>query len=146
MAYISRRYRAGGNHHRHQASPLMIFVAFGALAFVLAANPACGNQPPVNSGIEGDVSLGPISPVSRPGEVNSRPFAAEVIVRRASDNHIAAEFRSADDGTFRVELPPGRYLVEPQQGDPLPIASPQEVTVVAGRFTQIHVDYDSGIR
>ena len=91
-------------------------------------------------------SRGPISPVSRPGEVNSRPFAADIIIRRASDNYVAAEVRSAEDGTFRVELPPGRYLVEPQPGDPLPIAPAQEVTVVEGRFAQIEVDYDSGIR
>jgi hypothetical protein len=121
-------------------------MTFGVLALVLAANPACGKQPPVNSGIEGEVSVGPISPVSRPGEVNSRPFAADIIVRRATDNHVAVEFRSAEDGTFRVELPPGTYLVEPQKGNPLPIASSQEVRVVAGRFTRIHVDYDSGIR
>ena len=124
----------------------MIFIAFGALALVLAADPACGNQAPLDSGIEGEVSLGPISPVSRPGEVNSRPFAADITIRRVSDNHVAAEVRSAEDGTFRVELPPGQYLVEPHQGDPLPIAPPQEVTVVEGRFAQIQVDYDSGIR
>jgi hypothetical protein len=65
---------------------------------------------------------------------------------RLSDGEKIARVASADDGYFRVLLAPGRYLVEPEQGQPFPTAPSQEVTVEAGRFTRIQVGYDSGIR
>jgi hypothetical protein len=47
---------------------------------------------------------------------------------------------------FRVLLTPGVHLLEPRNGDPLPIARPQTFTVIKGQFTELRVDYDSGIR
>jgi inhibitor of cysteine peptidase len=98
------------------------------------------------SGIEGEVWIGPISPVSKPGEPNSRPYSAVIGVRRISEGRIVAEVTSDAEGRFRIALVPGTYLLEPQQGRPLPRASTQEVTVVAGQFTHVRIDYDSGIR
>jgi len=107
---------------------------------------ACKPETPPDSGIEGLVSIGPVSPVSQPGEPDSRPYSAELSIIRLSDGEEIARVTSADDGRFRVPLAPGRCLVEPQQGQPFPTAPSQEVTVDAGRFTRIQVDYDSGIR
>jgi hypothetical protein len=125
---------------------MMIRLTLCAIGLVLLVNLACSTQPPPNSGIEGQVTIGPVSPVSQPGVVNSRPFVADLLFRRAADGEIVAEAKSGDDGAFRIALEPGEYVVEPTQGNPLPTAPSQEVTVVAGRFTRIHVDYDSGIR
>jgi inhibitor of cysteine peptidase len=100
----------------------------------------------LDSGIEGEVWIGPISPVSRPGDPDSEPYSAVIRIRSISDDRVLAEVTSGEDGRFRITLVPGRYLLEPQQGDPLPRASTQEVTVVAGQFTHVRIDYDSGIR
>ena len=97
-------------------------------------------------GIEGTVTIGPIHPVSRPGEINSRPYVATLVIRALADNRIVATVTSAADGTFRVSVPAGEYLVEPQETSPYPFARSQQVTVSPGEYTVIMVAYDSGIR
>lgn len=97
-------------------------------------------------GIEGTVTIGPIQPVSRPGEINSTPYVATFVIRALADNRIVATVTSAADGTFRVSLPAGEYVVESQQTSPYPFAKPQQVTVNPGGYTVIMVAYDSGIR
>jgi hypothetical protein len=58
------------------------------------------------------------------------------------------EVRTGEDGAFTVELPPGRYLVEPDNltGTPYPYANPLTVEVRRGEFTTIIVTFDSGVR
>jgi hypothetical protein len=57
-----------------------------------------------------------------------------------------ATVTSAADGTFRVGVPAGEYLVEPQETSPYPFARSQQVTVSPGEYTVVMVAYDSGIR
>lgn len=116
------------------------------LIFLVQTALSCGGQVPPNTGLEGQVTIGPISPVSRPGEQNSRPYTAFISIMDVSDNRVVATISSGSDGTFRVALRPGRYLVRPRQGSPYPIAHDQEVTVVAGQYARVLVSYDSGIR
>ena len=97
-------------------------------------------------GIEGTVTIGPIRPVSRPGEINSKPYVGTLVIRALADNRIVATVTSAADGTFRVSVPAGEYLVESQETSPYPFAKPQQVTVSPGEYTVIVVAYDSGIR
>ena len=98
-----------------------------------------------DSGIRGLVTIGPISPVERPGEPTDRPYAATIVIERV-DGTTAAETKSGGDGRFSVNLAPGSYVLEPQNGNPLPIARPQHVTVAPHTFTEVTVEYDSGIR
>jgi hypothetical protein len=119
-------------------------LAVVALAVFVAA---CGAAPlPSDSGVQGEVRLGPVSPVERPGVANDRPYVATLRIERESDGKVVTETKSAADGSFRVALAPGRYVLEPVNGNPLPVASPQDFTVEAGRFTMVDVRYDSGIR
>lgn len=90
--------------------------------------------------------LGPISPVSTPGSLNNRPYSATLKIKSLPDTELVAEVVSDEQGVFRTALEPGRYLVEPQNGDPLPVAASQEVVVSAGHYTHVEIDYDSGIR
>ncbi|OFW58666.1 MAG: hypothetical protein A2133_08075 [Actinobacteria bacterium RBG_16_64_13] len=99
-----------------------------------------------DTGIEGEVWIGPISPVSKPGEPDSKPYSASIRIRSVAEDRIVAVVTSDENGRFRIALVPGRYVLEPEQGDPLPRASTQEVTVVAGQLTHVRIDYDSGIR
>lgn len=105
-----------------------------------------GSTTIAQEGIEGTVTIGPIRPVSRPGEINSRPYVATLVIRALADNRIVATVTSAADGTFRVSVPAGEYVVEPQQTSPYPFAGSQQVTVSPGEYTVIMVAYDSGIR
>jgi hypothetical protein len=106
---------------------------------------ACGTTV-IDSGIEGEVRIAPVNPVEQPGVENSAPYAAKLLVRKADGGDVVAETTSGADGSFRLPLAPGDYVLEPVNGDPLPTASPQPFTVEAGRFTTLRVDYDSGIR
>jgi hypothetical protein len=63
------------------------------------------------------------------------------------DDREVARISSNDEGLFQVPLPPGEYTVAPTPGgDSLPSAPPQAVSVVAGSFTEIEINYDTGIR
>ena len=58
-----------------------------------------------------------------------------------------ATITSGDDGKFQVDLAPGDYVVTPEPStDVYPIAQPQSVTVDTGVYTEIQVNYDTGIR
>jgi carboxypeptidase family protein len=97
------------------------------------------------SGIEGQISFGPLSPVARPGMANYRPYQASINVldeqRRA-----VAQVQSDADGRFRVLLPPGRYVLDPKASGRRPHAAQQVVTVHPGAITPVRINYDSGIR
>jgi hypothetical protein len=111
------------------------------LVLVLAS---CGATP-TGSGINGLVTIGPVSPVERPGVSNDAPYQATIVVRNADGDSVAT-VRSGADGRFSVNLAPGTYMLEPQSPGMLPVAQPQEVTVAPHRYTEVTVSYDSGIR
>jgi len=50
------------------------------------------------------------------------------------------------DGRFRVPLAPGRYTLRPDSPNSLPRAGQQTATVTPDRFTQVSIQYDTGIR
>jgi hypothetical protein len=97
------------------------------------------------SGIEGQVSFGPISPVARPGVANYRSYQAAIRVLDQG-GHVAAEFHTAADGQFRQPLEPGSYILDPQAQGFRPHAAQQVITVRPGEYTQVRINYDSGIR
>lgn len=97
------------------------------------------------SGIEGQVSFGPISPVARPGVANYRPYQAAIRVLD-QDGHTVAEFQTAADGQFRQPLEPGAYILDPQAQGFRPHAAQQVITVRPGEYTRVRINYDSGIR
>ncbi len=111
---------------------------------------ACGLRPsaPANTGVEGVMTIGPTCPVQRIDQpCPDRPFAGEVSVRDGSGSEVADVHADAA-GHFRVDLAPGTYQlvpVSPHPGVP-PSGKPQSVIVVAGAYTHVTLQYDSGIR
>jgi hypothetical protein len=71
---------------------------------------------------------------------------AVILVRDAAGS-IVAEARTAADGTFSVDLPPGSYTLIPQPVDGL-MGTGEElgVVVVAGAVPGLDFAYDTGIR
>jgi hypothetical protein len=109
----------------------------------------CGpvSSPP-DSGIYGQVLLGPTCPVERPGlACADKAYQATLTVLTPSGKRVA-RFTTNPEGSFRVQLPPGIYTLHPEtpEGQMLPIGRDQDFIVDAGKFTQLTVSYDSGIR
>jgi hypothetical protein len=103
------------------------------------------NPESISSGIEGQVIIRPISPVERRGVTNFRPYSATMTVLDESGRPLT-QFRSGEDGYFRVTLAPGTYTLRPESPDRYPRAAEQAVTVSEGEFTHVCITYDSGIR
>ena len=129
----------------------MRFVArIPGIAAVAVALAACGAgaAAPSDSGIKGLVLIGPMCPVVQAGvPCPDQPFQAKITVRKAGGK-VVATVRSGTDGRFRVNLAPGRYVLEPlspNEGAP-PYARQTTARVRPHRFTRVKIVYDSGIR
>lgn len=136
-----RREAASG--HSPRAAALVVFLLAG---LVLGIGLSACQKPVVDSGVQGEVRIAPVNPVEQPGVENSALYSATLLVKEQGRDKVVAETTSAADGSFRIFLPPGDYVLEPVNGDPLPFATPQTFTVEAGAFTFLRVGYDSGIR
>jgi len=101
----------------------------------------------INSGIYGIATIGPIKPVEREGEINYKPYQATIIVKTEDGLVEIKRFTSNNDGTFKVYLKPGKYILEPlKSNEPYPIGSPVEVEVKPNQFSEVNISYDTGIR
>lgn len=99
-----------------------------------------------DSGIRGRVVVGPTCPVQRVGQDCVRPYQATIRIRHKATGRLVARVRSSADGSFRVALAPGSYVLVPQAGRPYPRSSPLAATVHSHRYTSVTIRYDSGIR
>lgn len=101
------------------------------------------------SGIEGQAVISPAKPgPARQGEPDTAPYKTTLVVRSASDGREIRQFETGSDGRFRVALPPGIYKIGPaaRAGRFFPRAGDQTITVVQGRFAQVTIEFDSGMR
>ena len=117
----------------------------GVLILVLAT---CSiySPTPRGSGLEGQVLLGPMCPVAQSGqECPDQPYQATLTVKSLDGLQIT-QFETDAQGRFQVSLVPGQYILHPESPDGLPFAGDQSFSVETGRYTQITVRYDSGIR
>lgn len=109
----------------------------------------CSLEPvPADSGIVGQVVIGPTCPVEMPGlDCANKPYQATLTVLTQSGNKVT-QFTTEADGTFKVNLASGDYILHPEPPDDtgLPYGTEQAFTVNQGQFTQLLVTYDSGIR
>jgi hypothetical protein len=125
---------------------------FLAVAFTAIALAACGDDAydgPGDSGIRGQALTGPQCPVVQQGSpCPDEPIEATVDVLSATGDRVTT-FTTGDDGRFELKLPPGEYSLDPQPPDPdspFPAGVQQTVTVEPGRYTEIIIQYDTGIR
>jgi hypothetical protein len=127
-----------------------------ALAFVLTAVLSVGgcgpdgatgsSGPAADSGISGLTVAGPQCPVQIAGQpCPPKPVSARVVVEDAAGHQVTA-FTSDPQGRFRVQLPAGEYVLV-SSGDPGSLLlKPVQVTVLAGRYADVQLMFDTGIR
>jgi hypothetical protein len=119
-----------------------------ALALVgLASLSACAPAPP-DSGITGTVTIGPTQPVSKPGVPDTRPYSTTLTIAPKAGLHLKrpVEVTSAADGSFKVNLVAGDYVVSSATGQSPPTLTPIEVVVQPQQFANVNANFDSGIR
>ena len=86
--------------------------------------------------------------MERPGDPACvpRPVAGALVIVRGPDGSEIATAQTADDGSFEVLLPPGRYTLEGAPVEGL-TGSPTAVEVEVGDgVATIDLQYDTGIR
>jgi hypothetical protein len=116
--------------------------------FILLLLAAGCSSVPADTGIEGQVLIGPMCPVVQQGrECPDQPYQAVLIIQTSAGRRVTKITTNAK-GKFRLPLAPGTYLLHPQnpQNSPMPFATDQTFTVVKSHFTQITLVFDSGIR
>jgi hypothetical protein len=113
---------------------------------VLAALPvlsSCGGSQQAlhggTGGLQGKVARGPITPICTLGKPCSAP-ARGLTLSFSRDGKVVARVKTGNDGTYRVNLPAGRYFVLGVQ----PVR-PQQVSVGSG-VRHVDFTFDTKIR
>ena len=101
---------------------------------------------PTDSGVEGQVFIGPVCPVVQPGQdCADKPYQAYLVVNNSNGREIV-KVQTDEQGRFKIPLEPGEYILQPESPNVMPTAGEQTFTVETGKFTQVNITYDSGIR
>lgn len=117
----------------------------GVMIILLAT---CSAQQPTaaDSGVEGQVFIGPMCPVVQVGqECPDQPYQATLTVNSLGGQRIT-QVQTDEQGRFKIPLEPGEYILHPESPNVMPFAAEVTFTVKPGIFTQLTVNYDSGIR
>ena len=125
------------------------FIVAALIGITIALSPSSPDTKPGHSGIKGVAVLGPVAPVERPGQQNSRPLAGAIITVQPEKGGRELDRTVADSaGKFKIALPPGAYLVVPLPPRPgrYPRAASFPVTIAKGKYVVRRIEYDSGIR
>jgi hypothetical protein len=104
---------------------------------------------PPSTILAGQVLIGPVCPVVRPGDqCADQPYQGNLSIRTPSGDQEITQVAADPQGSFAVDLAPGTYQIVPLSppGHILPRGIPQTVNVECGLTTTIEVHYDSGIR
>jgi hypothetical protein len=120
-------------------------LALTLLIFLLAAC-APSQAAVTDSGIEGQVTIGPTCPVVRLDQrCPDKPYQATLTVLDPAGKKVTQVLTDAN-GLYRLALAPGDYILHPESPGVMPSAQDVPFNVVAGRFTKLDIAYDSGIR
>ncbi len=125
------------------------------LTLALAAT-ACTTTPVAMGTLQGNVHIGPITPVEKPGykpPVSPEVFAARKILVYSRDRSklIAQvdikQIGQSDEGFFTVQLKPGTYLVDINSiGIDHSGEVPKQIEIKPGQTIKVNIDIDTGIR
>ena len=116
------------------------------ILIILLATCSIQEAAPADSGVEGQVLIGPMCPAVQVGQpCPDQPYQATLTIN-GRDGKKITEVRANPQGHFKINLKPGEYILHPESPNTMPFSPEQAFHVEAGRFTQLTVSYDSGIR
>ena len=113
---------------------------------------ACTQSPQEFGILEGHVTIGPLVPVIREGEVEPTPApevyaAREVVVYKEDGKTEFARLKINANGNYRAELPVGTYVVDINHiGIDSAAGLPKEIEITNQGVTRLDIDIDTGIR
>jgi hypothetical protein len=117
-----------------------------SVLFVVLLTACLPTPEPLDSGIEGIVTIGPMCPaMQEDAPCPDLPYQATMTVLTTSGK-ILFEFQTDEGGRFQVGLAPGEYVLHPEPRDSISFAADIPFTVKEGQFTKLEISYDSGIR
>jgi len=106
---------------------------------------ACGAQPAdQEQGIYGTITRGPLTPVCRIDIACDGPYSTTIVASNSEGE--VSRFTSDEQGRFWVSLPAGAYILSPLTANRFSWMTPQSVTVTAGLYTEVNIQFDTGIR
>jgi len=113
--------------------------------FIFFLLSACAPAAPPNTGVDGQVWIGPMCPVVREGEpCPDSPYQATLTITKPNGRRVA-QVQSNEDGYFNLPLTAREYILLPESEN-ITYAPEQTFVVREGAFTFLTVIYDSGIR
>jgi hypothetical protein len=116
-------------------------LAAGLVPALAAAGPA--HERALRSGLFGQATKGPLTPVCREGVPCDGPAGHAKLVFLRGDRTVART-RTDAGGAYRIALRPGRYSIKSRIG--FGSVKPSMVTVPHGRFARVDLSLDTGIR
>lgn len=109
--------------------------------------------PPAPAGtLQGHVTIGPLQPVERIGQPTPTPdpevFTSRTLnIFQADGKTLITSLHFNPDGSYRVSLPPGTYVVDiPHSGIGFARPLPKTIILHSGETIQLDIDIDTGIR
>ena len=116
------------------------------ILIILLATCSFQEAAPAESGVEGQVYLGPMCPLVQAGQpCPNQPYQTTLTVN-GQDGRRITQVQTDQQGHFKVSLRPGSYSLHPESPNAVSFAADQVFGVISGQFTQLTVTYDSGIR
>jgi hypothetical protein len=97
------------------------------------------------SGVVGTVIARPCSPVERADDPPCPGYFGDIRVLRR-DGGLVTTSHTDRDGRFRIDLPPGRYVIDPDDGGKSLANGDGRVTVREGTFAPVELTHYTGLR
>jgi hypothetical protein len=120
---------------------------FSIVLIFLTACSALLVPTPTDSGIVGQVTIGPMCPVMQIGvPCPDKPYQAILTILTAASRSKVIQFKTDSNSGFQTALSPGEYILHPESPGVMPHAAEISFVVYAHQFTRVDVTYDSGIR
>jgi len=101
-------------------------------------------QGTLNSGVEGVIMYGPVTPVCLENASCDKAFHGNVIIKNIEKTRTIKSFFTNSDGEFKVNLEPGIYKLLVNKKFIRPCE--QNITIVKDTYTDINLTCDTGIR
>lgn len=129
--------------------PKKLLIPFLVLFAVLAVS--CSGPAPENGTLQGNVTIGPISPVARQGVNETVPCsvyqARKIMVYKQNGHDLVKEISIDCSGNYTTELAPGQYIVDiNHSGIDYSAQVPKDIEIQSLKTVTLDIDIDTGIR